>query len=358
MKHATALLRRAAIALSLSLSACAVTDKGVVSSRIPSGPNGIADTSFLEQYALTRRFSAGRPRAIKIVPDGTAVLFLRSGPRSRVHDLYEFNVATGDERVLLTADQILQGAAEELSVEERARRERMRLSARGIAMYTLSKDGAQILVPLSGRLFVIQRTTGDVKELRSGKGFPLDARFSPDGRYVSCVRGGELYVTTIETGEERRLTFGANDVVTHGLAEFVAQEEMGRRKGYWWSPDSKTLVYQRTSTEGLETMHIADAMHPERKPQTWPYPRPGMKNAEVTLGLLSVDGRALAEGDAPTDHYNPAKHEHTSCPHKWPWSSLHKWVREGAYDADWCCACKNRSVKPPAFDSITETAVE
>ncbi|MCH7595320.1 MAG: DPP IV N-terminal domain-containing protein [Planctomycetes bacterium] len=312
MRHAATIL------LILNLSGCAMFKKDVVSSRAPNKPNTLADTpaegssaaqgdtSFLEQYALTRRFSAGRPRTIKIVPDGSAVLFLRSGPRSRIHDLYEFDVSTGEERVLLTADQILQGAAEELSVEERARRERMRLSARGIAMYALSKDGAQILVPLSGRLFVIQRATGDVKELKSDKGFPLDARFSPDGRFVSCVRGGELYVTTIETAEERRLTVGANDEVTHGLSEFVAQEEMGRRQGYWWSPDSKTLVYQRTSTEGLETMYIADAMHPERKPQSWPYPRPGMKNAEVTLGLFSVDGRAPAEGDLPAESDLPA----------------------------------------------------
>lgn len=257
---------------------------------LSSKHENIADDAFLEQYAATRRFSAGYPAAVKVVPDGSAVLFLRSPARSFVQDLYEFNTATGQERLLLTADQILQGAQENLSPEEKARRERMRLSARGIAGYQLSKDGTRILVPLSGRLFVIERSNGSVKELNSDKGFPIDPRFSPDGKSIACVRENELFVIDIASGRETQLTTGASATLTHATAEFVAQEEMDRREGYWWSPDSKRIVYQETSTEGMEVMYIADAMHPERAPQSWPYPRPGKKNAEVKLGIISAAG--------------------------------------------------------------------
>lgn len=250
----------------------------------------VADSAFLEQYAATRRFSAGHPTSIKITPDGRAVLFLRSGPRSFVQDLYEFDTTTAQERVLLTAEGILKGAEEQLSAEEKARRERMRVSARGITSYALSKDGGRILAPLSGRLFVIERASGAVTELVSDQGFPLDPRFSPDGRSVACVRDNELCVIDIATKKERRLTSGAGPTLTHGVAEFVAQEEMDRREGYWWSPDSRTLVYQQTSTEGVEVLHIADAMNPEAKPQEWAYPRAGKKNAVVRLGIISVDG--------------------------------------------------------------------
>ena len=250
----------------------------------------IADPTFLEQYAHTRRFSAGVPTGIKVVPDGSAVLFLRSPARSFVQDLYEFNTSTGQERLLLTADAILQGAEEQLSPEERARRERMRMSARGIAGYQLSKDGERILVPLSGRLFVIERAAGTVIELESEKGFPIDARFSPDGRSVACVREGDLFVIDVVSGEERQLTTGADKLVSFGAAEFVAQEEMGRREGYWWSPDGGQIVYQRTDTAGLEVMHILDATRPERPPQSWPYPRPGKKNADVQLGIIAREG--------------------------------------------------------------------
>src|SRR5262245_3097646 len=61
---------------------------------------------FLRQYAKTLRFSLGRPRTFTVAPGGD-VLFLRSGPRSFVQDLYEFDSKTGKERVLLTAQQIL-----------------------------------------------------------------------------------------------------------------------------------------------------------------------------------------------------------------------------------------------------------
>ena len=250
----------------------------------------VADPAFLEQYALTRRFSLGQPRSIKVVPDGSAVLFLRSTAQSFVQDLYEFDTTTGKERLLLTAEQILQGAQEQLPAEEKARRERMRMSTRGIVSYHLSKDGSRILVPLSGQLFVIDRSNGGVTELHGAEGYPIDPRFAPDGKRIACVRNGDLYITDVAAGVERRLTTGAGGNITNGLSEFVAQEEMGRYRGYWWSPDSTTIAYQQTDTTGLEIMSIMDAMHPERKPQSWPYPRPGHANAAVRLGLIPVGG--------------------------------------------------------------------
>lgn len=274
--------------LTLLLSGCSLN--GRIALREQGRAASIADPDFLRQYAATRRFSAGNPRSISLTPDGKAVLFLRSGPRSSVHDLYEYDIANQSERVLLTAQQILKGTEEELSAQEKARRERMRLSARGIATYELSRDGKRILVPLSGRLFVIERDSQGVTELRSNKGYPTDARFSPDARFVSCVRNREVFVIDIASGEEMQVTKGAGGDISNGMAEFVAQEEMGRRHGYWWSPDSKTIVYQQNSTAGMETMHIADAMHPERAPGAWPYPRPGKKNADVKLGLIPRDG--------------------------------------------------------------------
>lgn len=248
------------------------------------------DTEFLAQYAATRRFSAGRPNAIEVTPEGDAVLFLRSGPRSFVQDLYAFDTATGEERVLLTADQILRGAEEQLTAEERARRERMRETARGITSYQISKDGRRILVPLSGRLFVIERGTGQVTELPDDGGYPLDPRFSPDAAKVACVRNNELYVIDIADRTQTQLTTGANENITHGLSEFVAQEEMSRYEGYWWSPDSRFLAYQRTDTSGVEQFSIADPMHPEKPAETWPYPRPGKANAKVALGVISASG--------------------------------------------------------------------
>ena len=255
-------------------------------------PPALADDAFLAQYALTYRFRLGRPKGIKVTPDGKTVLFLRSGPRNFVQDLYAMDTATGKERVLLTAQKILGSAQEALSAAERARRERMRMAAsRGIASFSLSRDGARILVPLSGRLFVVHRATGKTTELRSSvKGHPIDPRFSPDGEQVACVRDGDLYVFDVASGRQRRLTRRTGATVTNGLAEFVAQEEMQRYRGYWWGPGGKQLAYQQTDTAGVERHTIADPMRPQRPANVQAYPRPGRKNASVRLGVISARG--------------------------------------------------------------------
>lgn len=265
----------------------------------------IADPGFLEQFAATNRFRQGNPTAITLTPEGDAVLFLRSGPRSFVNDLYEFDCATGKERVLLTAEGILKGAEEKLTPEELARRERQRSTARGIAGFSLSDDGTKILVPLSGRLFVIERKSGATRELKSEHSakFPIDPRFSPDGAKISTVRDGDLYVIDIgpgapPEGRERRLTTKTSDTVTNGLAEFVAQEEMDRHRGYWWSPDSSMIAFQQTDTAGMETFAIADPVDPGKPVRTWPYPRAGGKNAAVRLGILNLKSGAT-EGGMP-----------------------------------------------------------
>jgi dipeptidyl-peptidase 4 len=256
----------------------------------PCGCQAAGDGEFLKQYAETYRFTLGPPTSIKVTDQGDSVLFLRSGPRSFVRDLYEFDVSTGREQLLASANDLLQGQHERISAKERARRERMRLAARGIAEFEISRDGWRILVPLSGSLYLLDRSTGNSRELTSNAGTPIDARFSPDGKSIASVRDGDLYVIDVATGAERRLTQGATETLTRGLAEFVAQEEMSRMHGYWWSPDSQRIVYQETDTSEVEQLHIADPTQPAREPETWRYPRPGKNNARVRLGSISVTG--------------------------------------------------------------------
>jgi dipeptidyl-peptidase-4 len=228
----------------------------------------------------------GRPTTIRVTPDGKAVLFLRSGPRDRTQNLYEFDVSTGKTRELLTAARLLAGSAEQISAEEKARRERQRITTRGITAYELSEDGKLLLVPLSGRHYVVERDTGFIQPLPEMPD-PLDARFSPNGRWVALVSQCDLYRVEWRSGKTERLTVDGSADRPNGLAEFVAQEEMDRHRGYWWSPDSRRIVCQHSDLRGVETLHIPDPANPGRAPQSWRYPRAGRANAKVGLRIIT-----------------------------------------------------------------------
>ncbi len=248
--------------------------------------------SFLRLYAETLRFSLGTMLSPQVTRDGRHVLFLRSGPRDRVQDLHEFDVAASAERRVLGAADLLGSAAEELSAEERARRERQRMHGRGLVGFRLSPDGARVLLPLSGRLFVLDRASGAVRELPAGPGPHLDPRWSPAGDAVAFARDGDLFLLPLDAGAPRRLTARSGPDHSFGTAEFVAQEEMGRFEGYWFSPDGARLLVQETDESEVERVHLADLARPEREPTVFRYPRAGRANARVGLVLVDPSGGA------------------------------------------------------------------
>jgi dipeptidyl-peptidase 4 len=264
--------------------------------------------------AETRNYTLGRPVSPKITPDGHTVIFLRSAPRDPTLKLYELDLGSGRERELLTPAQLLGGTEENLSAEEKARRERQRQTLKGFTAFEISADGTRLLVTLSGKLYVLDRTaaagaTAKIAEL-PGSGW-IDPRFSPDGRYVAAAGlDRELHVIDLgstgvppvipqthgqdarATPAERAITSGATATLSHGTAEFVAQEEMSREHGYWWSPDSATLLVQETDESHVDVRTIADSLHPESTPTKFFYPRAGTPNAMVRLMLVPLAGNA------------------------------------------------------------------
>ena len=261
----------------LLLSACSTT--------LPTPVFSVAD---LEAYAVSGRFTTGTARTIKLLAGGETALFVRSPPEVKGGDLWELDVDSGVEKKLLTAATVFTGAASAMSPEEKARRERTRTRTKGISQYSVAADGDQILVPLSGRLFVVQRQSGAVMELPADGGYPIDARFSPDGKRVAVVRGRDLFVIDVAAGTQRQLTRSISEDIQFGTAEFVAQEEMRRQHGYWWAPDSSALVVQRTDNAPVETLWIHNAATPDGAPRKQKYPRAGTDNAIVSLQLVPL----------------------------------------------------------------------
>ncbi len=283
-------MRRASLLLYLSLSTVANAASG------PSETIGPVP-GYLGLHSKTRGFSLGKPMRATPTPDGKQVLFLRATAASPELRLHVLDVATGQSRELLSPAQLLQGVEERLSVEEKARRERMRQSMRGFTSFELAKDGSFLLIPLSGKLYTYQLRTGDCSELtpvteptdRSSDPI-VDPHLSPNGKAVGYVRGRDLFVMDLATRRERRLMHSQSPVISYGTAEFVAQEELHRFSGFFWSPDSQTIAFTEVNNQPVETLYVGDALHPEQPPQPLRYPRAGTDNADVRLGLIAATG--------------------------------------------------------------------
>jgi dipeptidyl-peptidase-4 len=246
--------------------------------------------SFPRRHARTQRFTLGAPRAFTVAPDGSRVVFLRStSGTDRAHQLRVLDPADGTERPAADPGALLGGAAEQLSPEERARRERSREGGAGIVGYATDAAVELASFALSGRLFTAELRAGTARELPV-PGPVVDPRPSPDGRHVAYVSGGAVRVVGAEGEGDRALAEPESESVTYGLAEFIAAEEMGRSRGFWWSPESDRLLVSRVDDTPVRRWWISDPAHPDREPQRVPYPAAGTRNADVRLFVVGLDG--------------------------------------------------------------------
>ncbi|GAA2243257.1 peptidase [Streptomyces ruber] len=247
--------------------------------------------SFPRRHARTQRFTLGAPRSFTVSPDGSRVVFLRSASGTdRAGKLWVLDPADGGERVAADPPALLNGAAEELSAAERARRERSREGGAGIVGYATDTAVELASFALSGRLFVAGLRAGTTRRL-AVPGPVIDPRPSPDGRFVAYVAGGALRVVGTDGEGDRALLEPESEGVTYGLAEFVAAEEMDRPRGFWWSPEADRLLVARVDDTPVRRWWISDPAHPDREPSRVAYPAAGTENADVRLFAVGLDGQ-------------------------------------------------------------------
>ena len=229
---------------------------------------------------------------LKVSPDGSRVTYLKGKPEDKDRlDLWEYGIHDGRARLLVDSDA-LAPRREQLSDEERARRERQRTAAlSGILEYSFAPSGRALLFPLGGELYYydLARPAADaVRRITHSQGFVTDATVSPQGRYVAYVRDQNLYAYDLRTQKEKALTSDGRGPVKNGMAEFVAQEEMARTTGYWWAPDDAHVAFARIDESPVKLTQRFEIAADNVATFAQRYPAAGGANVSVRLGVANV----------------------------------------------------------------------
>ncbi len=248
----------------------------------------------IEAIAVTPGPGLKAPHDFSFNQDDRQVTYLLAAGEQAIQQLYALDTETGQSSVLVAPPG--GGVNEEkLSPEEELRRQRQRMLATGITQYSRAKHAERLLIPVSGSIYV-KGPEGDLRLLvdNTGKEPAITPALSSDGEWVAYVQDAEVYIVAAAGGTPSQITHGARGTgKTNGLAEFIAQEEMARSEGFWWSRDGAHIAY----TEVDETHIPLYRIQHQGKDTTGPgaeeahhYPFAGEANALVRLAVVSSQG--------------------------------------------------------------------
>ena len=232
------------------------------------------------------------PVSLSFSPDDSLLTYLYGPDQSPVRQLYALDAQTGETRVIQAT---VEPETFELPLEEQLLRQRQRQLGQGIVRYAWAAHRDRILIPTQSGVYIKDGAESPARLVVSpSEGPVLDPRLSPDGALIGFVRDAEVYTVSTDSGEPRRLTSGAEGTGrTHGLAEYIAQEEMQRLSGFWWSRAGGHIAFEEVDETHIPVYRITHQGREEvgeSAQEDHRYPFAGQANARVRLGVVPASG--------------------------------------------------------------------
>lgn len=217
-------------------------------------------------------------------------------------DIIKYNPESGKRSILVNAGQLIpKGEQNPLAISD----------------YQWSADGKKLLIFTNTEKVWRDETRGDywVLNIESGRLSQLGkfaqpstmmfAKFSPNGKSVGYVVKNNIFVEDLNSSEVIQLTHDGSSRFINGNFDWVYEEELSIQDGFRWSPDSKTIAYWQSDTEGTGVFYLInniDSLY--SKPIPFPYPKVGTTNSAVKIGVVSVTGGETKWFDIPGDPRN------------------------------------------------------
>lgn len=238
-------------------------------------------------------------------PDGKLLSFFhRTGKgREAGNELWVMEIATGERRALVDAAKL------EAMTPQAPPRPDQRTGLGRVApqRYLWAPDGSALLFVARGHLYWYDIAGGTSRALLADEAAVIDPKISPDGRWVSFVRGYDLWVVEVATGRQRRLTEGGREELMNARLDWVYPEELGIRTAYWWAPDSARIAYLQMDERPVTRYPLTDLTSYTGETEWMRYPKAGDANPIVRVGVVPVAGGRTTwmETGRETDIYIP-----------------------------------------------------